>query len=357
MINATNKSLPNYLFDIADNIQIKPNFCVKHRDYKSFGLPSTVAERFGQTSETIQNKYLTLLLRNLLYGIYYNGSLPNLLAMEAITDSYPLHNNLENNSFYQIDWQFYEKLHENNRGHGYFDENWQVVRREPDGSLAVTKDCLTLHIEYEHESVPPTEFAQVDEPIAIWMPKNRMQNGFYIALSNMSSGNNNSEAGKIYFNITADGAIALMDSLSSELNQAQIPFTFGVLYNKAAYERFDSGILNFERHDYPVVRKILQKIYQQHQSHFAPEIPLFTKYLAPGLGLAEEPEQKFVAQESFGMNRCQIIANALLEAWYENIDSPSIRVNLIREHFERMGIDLQYPYLNPDSTDTYEALN
>jgi len=39
------------------------------------------------------------------------------------------------------------------------------------------------------------------------------------------------------------------------------------------------------------------------------------KLLAPGLALAEEPNQKFTAQESFGMNRCQIITNGFLEAW------------------------------------------
>ena len=362
MLDNSDITLPKCLFDIAGNIHIESNFCVRHCDYQPFTLPSTVAKRFKETSLAVQNKYLTLLLRNLVYGIYYNGSLVNFLKVSRNKDRFLLHKNLEFNCGFGVDWQFYEQVHQNNHGTGYLDYGWQVLKREPDGSLALSKDDLTLHIEYDHYSQPPTEYANIGELISILMPNNQLQNGFYIAVSNIGTEKQNieddsSEVGRIYFNISPSGAIALMDRLTLELNEAEIPFSFQVLYNPKAYGRFDSGILYFERNDYFAVLQVLQTVYLEYQSYFEREVPLFTKVLAPGLGFAEEPTQKFAFQESFGMNRCQIIANALLDAWRQGENSPSRRVNFIHQHFEEIGISLQRPYLNPNSEDIYQTLN
>ncbi len=349
------------LIDIASNIQIEPNFCIRHPNYQPFALPETVAARFGQNPEALQHKYLTLLLRNFLYGIYYNGSLQTVLTLNADSSAYPQHQNLENYSTFGIDWQFYEQLHTSNHSVGYFDPDWQVLRQEPDGRLAVTKGGLTLYVEPNCHLKATIQSPKVGELVDIWMPKNRLSNGCYIAISNVAQRICNPDydlgLGRIYFNFTPNGAIAMMDSLTQHLNTVSIAFNFQVLYNPYGYGRYDSGILYFESDDYSVVRKVLQVVYPEHQSHFHNEVPLFTKFLAPGLSLAEEPTQKFAAQESFGMNRCQILANALLEAWQKGKNSAHERMRVISQHFALLGIDLQRPYLNPSSEDIYAPLN
>ena len=103
-----------------------------------------------------------------------------------------------------------------------------------------------------------------------------------------------------------------MRNLTQQLNAISIGFRFKVLYNPGDYKRYDSGVLYFDKRDYQAVGEVLQLVYQQ--SDFKSEVPLFTMQLLPGLGLAEEPDQKFGVHESFGMNRCQIVANGLLEA-------------------------------------------
>ncbi|EHC18097.1 T3SS effector HopA1 family protein [Fischerella thermalis] len=361
MLDCSDQHLQNSLLDIADNIQIEANFCIYHPNYQSFALPNQLAQRFQKHSQAIQYKYLTLLLRNFIYGIYYNGSLQSVLAVNAKPSNFLPHKSLENNSVLGIDWQLYEQLHSHNHGTGYYDPGWQVLRREPDGSLAVSKGGLTLHIESEHHLEPMIRSVRVGDLINIWMPKNRLQNGCYVAVSNVAQklGENPDSdlgEGRIYFNITPSGAIALMESLTLQLNTAGIAFSFQVPYNPSAYRRFDSAVLYFERHNYWLVREVLQAVYKQQQSHFYSEIPLFTKYLAPGLSLAEEPAQKFVVQESFGINRCQIVANALLEAWQKGQNSTQQRIQTICQHFARLGIDLQRPYLNPSSEDVYIPL-
>ena len=100
----------------------------------------------------------------------------------------------------------------------------------------------------------------------------------------------------------------------------------------------------------------MSAVYLENQSHFKSEIPLFTMELAPGVGLAEEPDKKFAIQESFGMNRCQVIANGLLAAWQQGDNSTEGRMRAILEQFSLLGIDWQRPYLNANSEDVYRVL-
>ncbi|MHC5828632.1 MAG: T3SS effector HopA1 family protein, partial [Nostoc sp.] len=131
---------------------------------------------------------------------------------------------------------------------------------------------------------------------------------------------------------------------------------FKALYNPSDYGRHDSAVLYFDKNNYEAVHPVLEKVYAEHQSHFLPEVPLFTKLIAPGLAIAEEPDQKFGEKESFGMNRCQIITNGLIEAWQQEDDSPEGRMASILAQFSALEIDLQRPYLNAKSDDIYPAL-
>ncbi|MEH2205414.1 MAG: T3SS effector HopA1 family protein [Nostoc sp.] len=348
--------LLDVLQDIVQKIEIKSDFSIHHPDYKPLELPSEAVKRFQKMPTQMQQKYLSLQLRSFLYGIYYNGSMQSVLALDGDENGLPL--DLENNSVLGVDVGFYKRLHESNFGEGYFDPGWSVLREESDGSLAVTKGGLRLHIERNKHLKPVEQAAIVGDYVAIRMPKNRVQNGFYMAVGN--AGFSRIEDVKIqpvtvriYINITPEGAVALIGSLTQRLNELAIPFSFKVLYNPKEYQRYDSGVLYFDKRDYEVVKQVLKTVYQQHQLHFKSEIPLFTKQLALGLGLAEEPDQKFAVQESFGMNRCQIVANGLLEAWYQGDELIEERMQSILRQFSCLEIDLQRPYLNANSEDIY----
>jgi hypothetical protein len=341
---------------IVSNVQIKSNFCISHPAYKPLELPNEAIVRFQKMPLDLQNKYLSLQLRGFLYGIYYNGSMRTTLAPDASSTDLALHQNLENNTFLGVDLNFYDRLHKSNSGEGYFDPGWSVVRQESDGSLAATKGGLTLHVEREKHLQPAEQSVVVGDSVAIRMPRNLVQNGFYMAVSNAGAGTH-PQTVRVYFNLSLEGAVAVMKSLTQQLNEIRIPFTFKVLYNPSDYERYDSGVLYFERNNYEAVRQVLQAVYVENQSHFQSEIPLFTKQLAPGLALAEEPDFKFASQESFGMNRCQIVANGLLEARQKGDESPENRMTSIHQHFSLLGIDWQHAYLNANSEDIYAPLD
>jgi HopA1 effector protein family len=349
------------LHTIASDIEIS-KYCLSHPNYEKFALSADVVARFERNPVQLQQKYYSLLLRNFIFGIYFNASLQNILAKppSRVTGIYALHHNLENNSILGIDEEFREQLHKHNHGIGYYDSDWEVLRREPDASLAVTKGGLTMYADTNH-LLPNPLTAKRGDFISVWLPKNRLQNGYYIAVSNFGQSEYNPDAdltfGRIYFNITQTGAIALIDSLTRTLNLEEIPFSFHVLCHPAAFGRYDSSILYFEKKDFLTIRNVLQVVYDANQSHFHAEIPLFTFFMAPGLGVAEEPQQKFVAGESFGMNRCQIIANALFDCWQKDQNSIEERMQAIQNSFTELGIDLQHPYLNPNSEDIYIPLS
>jgi hypothetical protein len=354
-----NRLLLDVLEDIAHKVEIQPDFSIHHPDYKPLELPAEAVERFQQMPEEIQQKYLSLQLRSFLYGIYYNGSMRGELAADAEENKLPF--DLENNTVWGADIGFYQQLHESNSGKGYFAPGWSILRQESDSSLAVTNGSLRLHIQRDKHLQVSEQSACVGDSVAIRMPKNRVQSGFYIAVSNagfsrLEYSKNQQMRVRIYCNLTPEGAVAVMSSLTQRLNEIAIPFSFKVLYNPKDYQRYDSGVLYFDKWDYQAIAPVLKTIYLEHKLHFKAEVPLFTMQLAPGLGLAEEADQKFAEQESFGMNRCQIVANGLLEAWYQGDNSPESRMKAILGQFSRLGIDLQRPYLNANSKDIYTMM-
>lgn len=351
----TQLNLMTVLEDIARNVEIGDNFAIHHPDYQSLEIPAEAAARFQQMPEQVNHKFLSLQLRSFLYGIYYNGSMRSSLAKNISEHAPKL--DLENSTLMGIDMAFFERLHNHNCGNGHFDRDWKILAAEDDDNLIVKKSGLRLYIQRERHLAGAEQQARVGETVAIKMPKNMMQNGFYVAIGDLGFDRHQAADTliRIYFSLTPDGAVAVMNSLTQMLNEAKIIFSFKVLYNPQDYQRSDAGVLYFDKQDYATVSSILVLVYTEHRSHFLPHIPLFTKQLAIGLGLAEEPDLKFAERESFGMNRCQIVADGLLSAFYEGQDSESERMSAIVSQFARVGIDLDRPYLNSDSENIYRA--
>jgi hypothetical protein len=349
-------ALMSVLEDIAQNVEIGDDFSIHHPLYKPLEIPEEAVGRFQQMPAQISEKFLSLQVRSFLYGIYYNGSMQSSLALDA--DEQSLQLDLENNSIMGIDTAFFQRLHDANTGQGYFDRGWQVIKEVEPETIVVKKGELRLYAHREKYLIETERQAQTGDSVAIKLPKNRMQSGFYMAVGDEGFSRQQPEniLVRIYFNLSPDGSVAVMESLTRGLNEAGIPFSFKVLYNPQDYNRYDSGVLYFDRQDYATAISIISSFYDRHRAHFKSEIPLFTKQLAIGLGLAEEPDLKFAERESFGMNRCQIIANGLL-AVDRNSSSATDRLAAILAEFSTVGISLEQPYLNSNSSDIYDAID
>ena len=127
-----------------------------------------------------------------------------------------------------------------------------------------------------------------------------------------------------------------------------MPFQFKCFAGTTLFVRCDAAVLYFAKRHYAIVREIAADVRDACAAELHPAVPAFTKRVAPGIGLGEDP----VTGESFGGLRCRLVAEGLWDGLLT--DRPGVEA--VRARFEACGIPLDKPYLNPGSVDLYEAL-
>lgn len=108
--------------------------------------------------------------------------------------------------------------------------------------------------------------------------------------------------------------------------------------------------LEDRRTDYEQVLPHVRRILVDLGARLKKATPVFTKALAPGLGLAEEPA---VSEDSFGMDRCRLLAEAIVRIHVRSVTSTTDQLRVIEQVFAENGISTAMPYLNPSSPDGY----
>jgi hypothetical protein len=366
--------LQSVLEDISRNVQIESNCCVSHPLYGKAELEPEHIDRFQQLPAPLQQRYLSLQLRNFLHGIYFAGTQTapppptNFPSSSAPAE-------MANNRAWGLDLDFYQGLRQSNRGDGFFDPGWSVVGHI-DGLVAVCKQELTLHVAPDRH-LRSGESTELGAIVAVKMPPHRLGDGLYIAVGDAGLPNAGSDSGQdefgsspdydmdcdtdcdagydiccdIYFNLTANQAATVMAHLTQHLNALEVPFTFKLPYEPIAYDRHDSAILTCHKSDYPLVRPALRSLCAE--ATFAEATPLFTKRLTGGVAVAEEPDEKFSDTDTFGLHRCQLLANGLLAAHQQDEQGADLKRVMILNQFYEQGIDLEFCHLNHGSDDVY----
>jgi hypothetical protein len=334
------------LTEIVEQIEIDLNFVVRHPDYPPLELQPDIIARFQRIPPQLQTKYLTIQVQNYLYDLYFSHSLVSLQDIEAAAQQ-PAQ--IKNNLINGIDIDFHHRLRQSNTSHGYIDPDWQIVAETDSGESIVVKDGLHLHIDRQQHL--PTEFKQtaIGEIVPIYLPHNLVGRDTYIMVGNFGMPNSPISSVELYFNFTPDAAVAIAQTLTRELNKLSIPFQFAIVHNPALFHCYDAGTLWLSQADYLAAQTVLAEIYQTHRVEFSPDVPLFTKQLAPGLGIAEVP----TTPGSFGMQRCELLATGLLAAMAQGQTLAADKLNTIRQQFATAGIDELQTYLNPDALDCY----
>jgi hypothetical protein len=335
--------------DIVDRLKIQADYTISHLHYRPLNLPDKLRNCLQKLPPLLKEKYLSYQLRDYLYDIYFSGEQESISVNPQDNSPTELANNLQRG----INLDFYQKLDGSNCGSGYFDRDWLVLSQPDKNTILVQKNGLNLYIDVNRHLSVNHQLPQIEETIAICLPHNRIEAGFYVAVGDAGSIEDNLSTIEIYFNVAPQGAIKLMENLTHHLNNSKIPFSFAVLMNPDEYNRYDAGNLRIEGDRYLIIQPLLQEVYRQTQEYFRPETPVFTKKIAKGLGLAETPTNP---PHDFGLNRCQLIADALLIAWKTGDESPENRLNSIERAFYDSKVDLEHPYLNPDSEDIYSPL-
>lgn len=345
-LDCINTRLEETLTDIAKTIEIQADFTITHPQHEPIELPREIEERFRQMPESVQDKYLQVKIQTSIHDHYHHSFL---VAQPSAK--------IENKAIKWSKSKFYHQLRINNHCDGHFESGWLITGTTTEGFLQVRKDDLTLHIRSDRHLLPQEQNAQIGDTIAVKMPPQLVEPGFYTAVGSNGSINDlpdNCTIVDVYCHLNSEGALALMDRLTVELNQIAIPFHFKVIYYPDNYQWCDAAVLSFSKDDYPQVQPILANIYSQTQSYFQSTIPLFTKYLADGVGLAERPYSNDDAAKTRSQYCFQLVAQGLIDAWRANQQTPAMKLQQIRDRFRDAGITLAQPYLNPNSPDIYD---
>jgi HopA1 effector protein family len=345
------------LEDVIQGVQILPDFQFSHPHYSPLALEPKMFNSLQQLSTQRQDEYLRWRLGSYLFSLYKLGGISLQLDPKSEAVSLPIQDGPVQNTALGVHSPFYEHLHTQNAGKGYFDPGWFVLRQEQDGLFAVQKNRLTLHVNGDRHLQPSEKPVTMGNVVAIHLPSNRIEQGCYSALGNAGPVDLDCEQiVNLYFNLPSEDLGLLMGSLTIALNALNIPFTFKVPYDPEECDRPDAGTLSIHKTHYATAYPTLQTLYQSLQPSFRLEVPLFTKCLAPGLALAEQPVGAITPQEHFGMHRFQAIAQGLIQAWRQNQDAAAARMSYVLQSFAEHHIDPQRPYLNPDSEDVYALL-
>jgi hypothetical protein len=340
------------IVDIANHVEIWDDFSLRHAHFAAAELVAEFVQGLQQLPLSQQNHYLRCKIATYLYGLYDDGELQPMAATLGST-SQSNHELLQNQTV-GLRSEFFRQLLHRNAGKGYYDPCWVVMGEAADGLVAVYKDGLTMHIHRDQHLAEP--MVNIGDSVAVRLPNNLMENGCYVAVGNQGPcpKNETEPIINLYFNLSPTGILEAMGALTLALNQLELPFVFAIPHNlESCPDRCDSGTLRITRQVYDQIQPCLGHFYQTHASHFREKVPLFTKTLAPGLGLSEQPTHAFIANESFSIHQFQVLAEGLVSAWRQAQTEPQSRISAMLQALSQYQIDLNLPYLNPGSTGDY----
>ncbi len=156
---------------------------------------------------------------------------------------------------------------------------------------------------------------------------------------------------RVYFNLDALAATAFVDGVTSSFNRARLPFVAKVAASPSGFCRADAAVIYLDPETYLLAKPLLRSLRASLGRRVHSLTPLFTKPVAPGVGLAEEPG----TGDSFGEHRSRAVAVAVTRAFAENVRAQDARLELALGVFRESGIDPERPHLSLGHRDVYEA--
>lgn len=237
-----------------------------------------------------------------------------------------------------------------NSGTGSLEAGWKVVEHG-EGGVVAHRSGLAVRVA-EAECTPAGVDGLVPgAEVRLRSPKEylNLSPGFYMALSDAELPEGEETLVRLYWNVVGAGAVPLMREVTTRLNAERLPFRFKVINEPSRFTRCDAAVLYFRKSDFRAVAGLLERAWPEVSRYLGQEVPAFTRRLAPGLGLAEDPG----AGESFGQQRCRLVADGVIRSAERGESSPEARLRAVLERFEEERIRVDAPYLNPGSDDVY----
>jgi hypothetical protein len=231
-----------------------------------------------------------------------------------------------------------------------WEAGWFIESLLPDGVVSAQKHG-------KRRSFWPGEFVTYSRPamrpaegteISVFFPREShvMQRGWYFAFGE-SVWEDRDDLGilRIYWNIRSAGVERLVRAIAVEFNRFQVPFRLKCLTSRAHYFRLDSAVLYFNSRCFHLAVELVANIRTAVASYMGSSTPLFAKHLAPGLAFAEDPNNG----ESFGGNRCRILAEGIRNGYLQGARTSAQRLEIVINHMGASGVPIERPYMSATS--------
>jgi hypothetical protein len=252
------------------------------------------------------------------------------------------------------DPQLVTRLSRSNRSRERWDPGWKIYLTLPTGQIYVSKG------ERQRSSMPgeyiTSAASGVAPQVGDWATlradreSHALQASFYFMFSEtLSDVWDEHNLIRFYFHCTPQIVEPLIEHLTIELNRYLVPYRMKALNDAALYTRTDSMVLYCAKRYFDIVYRILLLMPESISSSLERSVPLFSKYLLPGIGLAEDPN----TGESFGMHRCRLVAEGIFDAWQLGHQSVAARLRAVAARFAMNGFEIDAPYLNPGSRNLF----
>jgi lantibiotic biosynthesis protein len=242
-----------------------------------------------------------------------------------------------------------------NTGQGTWEPGWTIEHVDEHGHVSVRKNGIIFWVpeaglRVRQGGLKPGQSCRVKvgKESRYWMP------GYYVAIGDGVPDEDDATETveplvRYYWHLTQEAAVPLMAAATSLLNAAGVPFRLKVLADPGAYRRADAGVLYLNRADERRVGDIIVRIHQCIAAGLRPEVPMLTKQIALGLGLAEDPGGPL----SFGQHRCKLAATAMWRSYVNGELERDRRAETLAAVFSEAGLQPMRPYLEPGADDHY----
>ena len=207
---------------------------------------------------------------------------------------------------------------------------------DPDAFLTALRAANVLRQRYDHGQPLPREAIT-------------SQYGHYSMLGRLMHDAGTGRQVRFYWNLTVEGAPAFVGEITRRFERARIPFQAKLPVHPAGFSRTDGGVLYLGDDDVDAAIDPILATYAALRPALRDEVPFFSLQLAPGLSFAESPP----SGDSFGMHRCDLIAEGLVRAHERAAEGSEERYAAVRERLTAYGLEIDRFAFNPTSRYPY----
>lgn len=115
------------------------------------------------------------------------------------------------------------------------------------------------------------------------------------------------------------------------------------------FKRADAAVLYVSKRYFTIVSQVLEDIYPELEGYLRVEIPMFCYPFKLGIGIADDSG----TNESFGKQRCRLLARSLVEMWEKEIDDSDQRFEFLQKQFLDSGVSIHLPFMKKGASDIW----